>query len=792
MMTKLTPMTHTRTLVFTQGTTKCRTRGTRSLLLAALAFATLSSQGGSLRAEEKAAAEPDISKCPVMGTQAGPNRATAAGAMSNGDWWPEQLNLKILHQNSAKGNPMDKGFSYPAEFKKLDLVALKKDIETLMVTSQDWWPADYGTYGPFFIRMAWHSAGTYRITDGRGGAGYGTQRFAPLNSWPDNANLDKARRLLWPIKQKYGQKISWADLMVFTGNCALESMGFKTMGFAGGREDVWEPQEDIFWGPESKWMGDQRHTDKGELEKPLGAVQMGLIYVNPEGPNANHDPMSAAKDTREAFGRMAMNDEETVALIAGGHSFGKAHGAADPKKHVGAEPEGAPIEQQGLGWKNSLGKGNAENTITSGLEGAWTSTPAKFSHEYFKNLLEIEWEKSKSPAGAGQWTPKDGVAKDTVPDAHIAGKKHAPIMFTTDIALKTDPAYLKVCQRFHDDPKAFDDAFAKAWYKLTHRDLGPVSRCLGPQVAPPQLFQDPVPSSDHPLIGEPEIAALKTKLLGSGLTPSQLITTAWASASTFRGSDKRGGANGARIRLAPEKDWEVNKPAELAKVLSALEKIQQDFNGSAAGGKKVSMADLIVLGGCAAVEEAAKKGGHQVKVAFAPGRTDATQELTDVPSFAFLEPKEDGFRNFLGHKLDRPAPETLIDRAQLLTLTAPEMTVLIGGMRVLNTNVSFPELGVFTKQPGALTNEFFVNLLDIGTEWKKSAMCEYFFEGHDRKSGELKWKATSIDLVFGSNSQLRAIAEAYACSDASDKFVNDFVAAWTKVMNLDRFDLAAK
>ena len=791
-MTKLTPMNHTRTLFFHQGTTKCRNRGTRSLFLAALALATLSSHGGSLRAEEKAAKEGDMSKCPVMGPQAGPNRATAAGAMSNGDWWPEQLNLKILHQNSAKGNPMDKGFNYPAEFKKLDLVALKKDIETLMVTSQDWWPADYGTYGPSFIRMAWHSAGTYRITDGRGGAGYGTQRFAPLNSWPDNANLDKARRLLWPIKQKYGQKVSWADLMVFTGNCALESMGFKTLGFAGGREDVWEPQEDIFWGPESKWMGDQRHNDKGELEKPLGAVQMGLIYVNPEGPNANHDPMSAAKDTREAFGRMAMNDEETVALIAGGHSFGKAHGAADPKKHVGAEPEGAPIEQQGLGWKNSLGKGNAENTITSGLEGAWTSTPAKFSHEYFKNLLDIEWEKSKSPAGAGQWTPKNGVAKDTVPDAHIAGKKHAPIMFTTDIALKTDPAYLKVSQRFHDDPKAFDDAFAKAWYKLTHRDLGPLSRCLGPQVAPPQLFQDPVPASDHPLIGDAEIAALKTKLLGSGLTSSQLITTAWASASTFRGSDKRGGANGARIRLAPEKDWEVNKPAELAKVLSALEKIQQDFNGSAAGGKKVSMADLIVLGGCAAVEAAAKKGGHPVKVPFAPGRTDATQELTDVPSFAFLEPKEDGFRNFLGHKLDRPAAETLVDRAQLLTLTAPEMTVLIGGMRVLNTNVGFPELGVFTKHPGALTNEFFVNLLDIGTEWKKSAMCEYFFEGHDRKSGDLKWKATSIDLVFGSNSQLRAIAEAYACADAGDKFINDFVAAWTKVMNLDRFDLAAK
>ncbi len=773
-----------------QSSTRQLPKDRKSVWLPALALgAGLWTHGGLALAQDtkaKPAVDDALAKCPVMGDQAPANRNTAAAALSNRDWWPNQLNLKILAQNSTKTDPMGGDFDYAQEFKKLDLNALKKDIKELMTTSQDWWPADYGTYGPLFIRMAWHSAGTYRVTDGRGGASYGTQRFAPLNSWPDNANLDKARRLIWPIKQKYGKQISWADLMVLTGNCALESMGFKTFGFAGGRTDVWEPQEDINWGPETEWLGDKRHNDKGELEKPLGAVQMGLIYVNPEGPNANHDPMSAAKDTREAFGRMAMNDEETVALIAGGHSFGKAHGAADPKKLVGAEPEGAPIEQQGLGWKNSLGKGNAENTITSGLEGAWTSTPAKFSHEYFKNLLDIEWEKSKSPAGAGQWTPKDGVAKDTVPDAHIAGKKHAPIMFTTDIALKTDPAYLKVCQRFHDKPEEFDQAFAKAWYKLTHRDMGPYSRCLGSEVPAPQLWQDPVPAVAGELIGEKEITELKTKLLASGLSTSQLVSTAWAAASTFRGSDKRGGANGARIRLAPQKDWEVNNPAELAKVLATLEGIQKEFNS---GTKKVSLADLIVLGGCAGVEAAAKKAGQEVKVPFSPGRTDATQDMTDVASVAMLEPKADGFRNFLGHKLDRPAPETLIDRAQLLTLTAPEMTVLIGGMRVLNTNVSFPELGVFTKQPGALTNDFFVNLLDMGTEWKKSAMCEHFFEGKDPKTGKVKWTATSVDLVFGSNSQLRALAEVYASADSQPKFVHDFVAAWNKVMNLDRFDL---
>jgi catalase-peroxidase len=728
-------------------------------------------------------------KCPVMSGAASPNRHTAAGALSNKDWWPNQLNLSILHQNSAKSNPLGEGFSYAEEFKKLDLEALKKDLNALMTTSQDWWPADYGNYGPLFIRMAWHSAGTYRVTDGRGGASYGTQRFAPLNSWPDNANLDKARRLLWPIKQKYGQKISWADLMVLTGNVALENMGFKTFGFAGGREDMWEPQEDIFWGPETKWLGDKRYTGDRQLEKPLAAVQMGLIYVNPEGPNAKPDPLAAAKDIRETFGRMAMNDEETVALIAGGHTFGKAHGAANPDKNVGPEPEGAPLKEQGLGWINKFGKGNAGDTITSGLEGAWSSTPVKWSNNYFDNLFGHEWELTKSPAGAQQWTPKNGVAQGTVPDAHDPKKKHAPIMFTTDISLKMDPAYAKISKRFHENPKEFEAAFAKAWYKLTHRDMGPVTRCLGPLVAPPQLFQDPVPAADYKLIEDADIVALKGKLLASGLSGSQLVSTAWASASTFRGTDKRGGANGARIRLAPQKDWKANSPDELAKVLKILEKIQGDFNGAQAGGKKVSLADLIVLGGCAAVEEAAKKAGNEVKVPFTPGRTDATQEQTDAESFAVLEPISDGFRNFFPREIDRPAPELLVDRAHKLTLTAPEMTVIIGGMRALNANSASSQLGVFTKQPGTLTNDFFVNLLDMNTEWKPSAVCEHFFEGRDRKTGQVKWTASSVDLVFGSNSQLRAIAEVYATEDSQKKFVSDFVAAWSKVMNLDRFDL---
>jgi catalase-peroxidase len=732
----------------------------------------------------------DISKCPVMGAQAGPARHTAAGAMSNRDWWPNQLNLQILHQNSAKSNPLDDGFDYSEEFKKLDLDALKKDLTELMTDSQDWWPADYGHYGPFFIRMAWHSAGTYRVSDGRGGASDGTQRFAPLNSWPDNVSLDKARRLLWPIKQKYGQKISWADLMVLSGNVALESMGFKTFGFAGGREDVWEPQQDVYWGPEAEWLGDKRYQGERELDNPLGAVQMGLIYVNPEGPNGNPDPLAAAEDIRETFARMAMNDEETVALIAGGHTFGKAHGAANPDEYVGPDPEGAGLEEQGLGWKNTFGKGNAGDTISSGLEGAWTSAPARWSHMYLSNLYAYDWELVKSPAGAQQWIPKDGAGEGTVPDAHDPGTSHAPIMFTTDLALRMDPSYGKISKRFFENPKEFQEAFAKAWYKLTHRDMGPLSRYLGPEVPESLLWQDPVPTLDHPLIGEPDIADLKARILASGLSISQLVSSAWASASTFRGSDNRGGANGARIRLAPQKDWEVNKPEELAKVLSALEQIQQEFNGAQTDGKKVSLADLIVLGGCAGVEEAAKNAGHEVQVPFSPGRTDTTQEMTDVDSIALLEPKADGFRNFLGHELDRPAPETLLDRAQLLTLTAPEMTVLIGGMRVLNTNVGFPELGVFTKRPETLTNDFFVNLLDMGTEWNKSAMCEHFFEGKDRKTGELKWTASSVDLVIGSNSQLRAIAEAYACGDAEQKFVSDFVAIWNKVMNLDRFDLA--
>ena len=729
-------------------------------------------------------------KCPVMGPVSDPtSRHTAAGHTSNRDWWPNQLNLQILHQNSAKSNPMGEDFDYAKEFKSLDLNALKIDIKALLTTSQEWWPADYGNYGPLFIRMAWHSAGTYRVSDGRGGAGYGTQRFAPLNSWPDNANLDKARRLLWPIKQKYGRKISWADLMVLTGNVSLESMGFKTFGFAGGRADVWEPQEDIYWGPEGEWLGDKRYSGDRKLESPLAAVQMGLIYVNPEGPNAKPDPIAAAKDIRETFARMAMNDEETVALIAGGHTFGKAHGAASPDGKVGPAPEGAGLQEQGLGWKNSFGKGNAGDTITSGLEGAWTSTPTKWSNGYFDNLFGYEWELTKSPAGAQQWTPKDKSAIGIVPDAHDASKSHAPIMFTTDIALKMDPIYGKISKRFRENPKEFEVAFGKAWYKLTHRDMGPVSRCLGPLVAKPQLWQDPVPAVDHPLVNEQDIAGLKSKILASGLSISQLVETAWSSASTFRGSDKRGGANGSRIRLSPQKDWAVNEPEQLAKVIQKLEQIQKDFNLAAANGKKVSLADLIVLGGCAAIEKAAKNAGQDVKVPFVPGRTDASQEMTDVESFAVLEPKSDGFRNFFDTKIDRPAEELLVDRAQLLTLTAPEMTVLVGGMRVLNTNSGFPQLGLLTKRPESLTNDFFVNLLDMNTDWKKSSVCEHFFEGKDRKSGQIKWTGSSVDLVFGSNSQLRAIAEIYAGADAQAKFVQDFVSAWDKVMNLDRFDL---
>jgi len=732
----------------------------------------------------------NASGCPVMGASAGPDRNTVAGAKSNRDWWPNQLNLKILHQNSLKGNPMHGGFNYAEEFRKLDLNAVKKDIRELLTDSQDWWPADHGNYGPLFIRMAWHSAGTYRTSDGRGGAGYGTQRFAPLNSWPDNANLDKARRLLWPIKQKYGRSLSWADLMILTGNVALESMGFKTFGFAGGREDVWEPQEDIYWGSESEWLGDMRYTGDRELENPLAAVQMGLIYVNPEGPNGNPDPLAAARDIRDVFGRMAMNDEETVALIAGGHTFGKCHGAGDAKL-VGPEPEAAPLEEQGLGWKSAYGSGKGGDTITSGLEVTWTQTPTEWSHKFFSNLFEFEWELTTSPAGAKQWTPKNGAGANSVPDAHDPSKRIAPSMLTTDLALRFDPEYEKISRRFYLNPTEFEDAFARAWFKLTHRDMGPRSRYLGAEVPKEVLiWQDPIPDVDYKLVDDRDIAALKDKLLHSGLTVPQLVSTAWASASTFRGGDKRGGANGARIRLAPQKDWEVNQPAELAKVLSTLEKIQKDFNSAQAGGRKISLADLIVLGGCAGIEEAARLGGHPVKVPFTPGRNDATQEMTDVESFAVLEPKTDGFRNFLGHTLDRPAEESLVDRAQLLTLSAPEMTVLVGGMRVLGTNVGDPHLGVFTKRPGALTNDFFVNLLDMGVEWKKSPKCEYFFEGRDRNSKDVKWTATSVDLVFGSNSQLRAISEVYASTDAQAKFVNDFVAAWDKVMSLDRFDLA--
>lgn len=726
--------------------------------------------------------------CPFAG---GARKHTTAGAPSNADWWPDQLNLKILHSHAPQANPLGEAFNYAEAFKSLDLDAVIKDLHALMTDSQAWWPADYGHYGPLFIRMAWHSAGTYRIADGRGGAGGGAQRFAPLNSWPDNGNLDKARRLLWPIKQKYGNSLSWADLMMLAGNVALDSMGLKTFGFGGGRVDIWEPEDDIYWGPEGKWLADERYSGDRELENPLGAVQMGLIYVNPEGPNGNPDPLAAARDIRETFARMAMNDEETVALIAGGHTFGKAHGAADPSQYVGPEPEAATLEEQGLGWKNTFGSGNGANTITSGLEGAWTTNPVKWDNNYFENLFGYEWTLTKSPAGAHQWTPKEASAAGTVPDAHDPTKTHAPIMFTTDLALIMDPVYAPISKRFHADPQALAEAFAKAWFKLTHRDMGPVSRYLGPLVPQePLLWQDPVPAVDHPLIGEQDIATLKARLLASGLSIAQLVTTAWASAATFRGSDKRGGANGARIRLAPQKDWAVNQPAELAKVLHTLTAIQQDFNNAQAGGKNVSLADLIVLGGCAAIEAAAKRAGHEVTVPFSPGRTDASQEQTDVASFAVLEPSADGFRNYLRSGLEESAAELLLDRANQLTLSAPEMTVLIGGLRALNCNVGQVAHGVFTQRPETLTNDVFVNLLDMNTTWQRSAATEGVLEGRDRSTGALKWTGTVVDLVFGSNAQLRAIAEVYASRDAQPLFVRHFVAAWNKVMNLDRFDLA--
>jgi len=723
------------------------------------------------------------SKCPMSGGHA------TAGTVSNRDWWPNQLNLKILHQHSPLSDPMDKAFNYAKEFKRLDLDAVIKDLHALMTKSQEWWPADYGHYGPLFIRMAWHSAGTYRIADGRGGGGSGYQRFAPLGSWPDNANLDKARRLLWPIKQKYGRKISWADLMILAGNVALESMGFKTFGFGGGREDVWEPDE-TYWGSERTWLGDERYSGDRELANPFGAVQMGLIYVNPEGPNGKPDPVAAARDIRETFRRMAMNDVETVALIAGGHTFGKTHGAA-PDSTVGREPEGANIEEQGLGWKNSYGSGKGADTITSGLEGVWTTNPVKWDNNFLENLFGYEWELTKSPAGKNQWIPKNGAAAGTVPDAFDRSKRHAPTMLTTDLSLRMDPVYAPIAKRFLDHPQEFADAFAKAWYKLVHRDMGPLSRYLGPLVSKePQLWQDPVPPVDHELIGERDIAALKAKILGSGLSISQLVATAWASAATFRGSDKRGGANGARIRLAPQKDWEVNQPAALGKALPTLEGIQRDFNSSQSGKKKVSLADLIVLGGCAAVEEAAKRAGQDVKIPFSPGRTDASQQWTDVESFAVLEPTADGFRNYLRNGHPGSAEELLVDKAQLLTLTAPEMTVLVGGMRALNANFGQSKHGVFTKRPETLTNDFFVNLLDMNTTWQPSSKSEGVYEGRDRATGQVKWTGTRVDLVFGSNSQLRAIAEVYGCDDSKEEFVKDFAAAWVKVMNLDRYDLA--
>jgi catalase-peroxidase len=707
---------------------------------------------------------------------------------SNQDWWPNQLNLQVLHQNSPSANPLGDDFDYAEEFKGLDVEALKQDVFAVMTDSQDWWPADYGHYGGLFIRLSWHAAGTYRIEDGRGGGGDGAQRFAPLNSWPDNASLDKARRLLWPVKQKYGQKISWADLLVFAGNCALESMGFETFGFAFGRSDVWEPEE-VFWGPEDTWLGDERYSGERELSGPLGAVQMGLIYVNPEGPNGNPDPLASARDIRETFARMAMDDEETVALIAGGHTFGKCHGAGDSSL-VGPEPEGCPIDHQGLGWPSSFGSGKGSDAITSGLEGAWTNNPVQWDNGFFDNLLSHEWELTKSPAGANQWTPKDAANHQTVPDAHDSSKRHAPIMLTSDLALKLDPIYAPISKRFHENPDQFAEAFAKAWYKLLHRDMGPVSRFLGPWVPEPQLWQDPVPAVDHDLIGDADIAALKAKILGSGVSIARLVATAWASAATFRGTDMRGGANGARIRLAPQKDWEINEPAELAKVLQTLGSIQSDFNSAQSGGTKVSLADLIVLGGCAAVEQAAKKAGHDITVPFAPGRTDASQDQTDAHSFVVLEPKADGFRNYVRAGAKLPGEVLLLDRATLLTLTAPEMTVLIGGLRALNINVGQTEHGVFTDRPETLTTDFFVNLLDASIEWKPSLASENVYEGHDRGTGEIKRTATAADLVFGSHSQLRAIAEVYASAGAEEKFVRDFVAAWDKVMNLDRFDLA--
>jgi catalase-peroxidase len=727
-------------------------------------------------------------KCPFTGATM---KKGAGSGTGNRDWWPNQLKLNILRQHSNLSNPMDPDFDYARAFQSLDLAEVKRDIVKVLTTSQDWWPADYGHYGPFIIRMAWHSAGTYRIADGRGGGGTGSQRFAPLNSWPDNANLDKARLLLWPVKQKYGRNLSWADLMILAGNCALESMGFQTFGFGGGRADIWEPEEDIYWGSETEWLGDKRYTGDRDLENPLGAVQMGLIYVNPEGPNGNPDPLASARDIRETFGRMAMNDEETVALIAGGHTFGKTHGAADPAKYVGREPAGAPIEEQSMGWKNSFGTGNAGDTITSGLEGAWTTTPTQWSNNYFENLFGFEWELTKSPAGAHQWKPKANAGADTVPDAHDPAKRHAPTMLTTDIALRVDPAYEKVSRRFLENPDQFADAFARAWFKLTHRDMGPRARYLGPEVpAEVLIWQDPVPAVDHTLVDAADIADLKAKVLASGLSVSDLVSTAWASASTFRGSDKRGGANGARIRLAPQKYWEVNNPSRLSRVLDALEGIRAAFNTAATGGKRISLADLIVLAGCAGVEAAARNAGHDVNVPFTPGRTDATAEQTDVDSFAVLEPLADGFRNYAKKRYSVAAEDLLVDKAHLLNLTAPEMTALVGGMRVLDTNWDQSKHGVFTDRPGCLSNDFFVNLLDMGTTWSASNPHADAFEGRDRTTGEPKWTGTRVDLIFGSNSELRAIAEVYACADGASKFVNDFIAAWDKVMQNDRFDLA--
>lgn len=727
------------------------------------------------------------SKCPFSGAV----KQVAGRGTQNADWWPNQLKLNILRQHSSLSNPMGEAFDYAAAFESLDLAAVKKDIVTALTTSQDWWPADYGHYGPFIIRMTWHSAGTYRTTDGRGGGGRGMQRFAPLNSWPDNTNLDKARLLLWPVKKKYGKNLSWADLMILAGNCAMESMGFKTFGFGGGRADVWEPDEDIYWGAEREWLGDKRYTGDRQLENPLAAVQMGLIYVNPEGPNGNPDPLASARDIRETFARMAMNDEETVALIAGGHTFGKTHGAADPNKYVGKEPAAASIEEQSTGWKNTFGTGNGEFTITSGLEGAWTTTPTQWSNNYFENLFGYEWELTKSPAGAHQWKPKNGGGADSVPDAHNPAKRHAPTMLTTDIALRVDPAYEKVSRKFYEDPAYFADAFARAWFKLTHRDMGPRNRYLGSEVpAEVLIWQDPIPAVNHPLVDATDVELLKSKVLASGLSVAELVSTAWASASTYRGSDKRGGANGARVRLAPQKYWEVNNPSQLGKVLDALEGVQKEFNAAQNSGKQISLADLIVLAGCAGVEQAAKNAGKSVKVPFTPGRADASQEETDVESFKVLEPHADGFRNYTKAQFAAITEEVLIDKAQLLTLSAPEMTVLVGGMRVMGANYDHSKHGVFTNTPGALTNDFFTNLIDFSTTWKASESNKNVFEGRDRATGELKWTGTRVDLIFGSNSELRSIAEVYACEDASDKFVHDFVAAWNKVMNLDRFDLA--